>query len=236
MRISERKRAKGSSGNYGRIFDSPELGAVISRVHSTAIASGHELEERLAGLLMSIGGGTSGGALDDFIQKFPDVSNGVYLARKGQVKKSSLLAGQKHEPDMLIFIRKIGLGGRTEAWIIELKVGHAFDTKKVSGELDALNTSLAIAGQRIAAKTKGAICCFFEESRDTIRAGLKGLVSDDQFLTGRELCALLGLGDEVYEKILADTRADGLANRQWLRREVVAATDNDEDGPSDRLF
>ena len=160
--------------------------------------------------------------------RFPAaVAPGVYLATKSEVKKSVALRGAvAHEPDLLIFLRQPDDGGDHAIWVVELKVGHVFDTKKVAGELAALNAFLSHLGQRAASRVHGAICCFYQDDRLRIAEGLKRQVPDDQILTGRELCALLGFPSR-YDELAAVPRQDGAANRRWLRDRIVAATISD---------
>ena len=222
MKLSERPDPKGtSSGNYARLFDSDKLGRVVTKVHSAAINAGHDLEDALAKLVKPVV------SLDYFLDVFPEqVEDGVYLANKGQIKRCARLkpeGGEKrHEPDLLVFIKRAG----ARVWIIELKVGHAFDTKKVDGELASLRALLSLVGQKVAAHVSGAICCFFMEDTDEIFRGLKGKVPKDMILTGYELCVLLGI-EEHYADIQSMPRRDGLANRQWLLEKVQEATKDD---------
>ena len=99
MKIRDAKgRTDGNSG-YTRALGNDELGRLVSRVQSTVISNGTELERIIVSLTNPIHD------LDLFINNVTDgeQENGVYLCQKKVLKKSSY-AIRDIEPDLLIFI------------------------------------------------------------------------------------------------------------------------------------
>lgn len=56
---------------------------------------------------------------------------GAFMATKLQIKKCAILDSSEAEPDFLIFKRR---NDKQSCYVIELKDGHQFDTKKASAE------------------------------------------------------------------------------------------------------
>ena len=99
-------RPKNPSGGFNRLFDDEALGFLMSKVQSTVIANGSELEKVITELAPTVEN------LDSVLENpglFPD---GTYLVPKKQIKKSTIChihtidaSGEKvklPEPDFFI--------------------------------------------------------------------------------------------------------------------------------------
>ncbi|MBD0865636.1 MAG: hypothetical protein GDA36_08570 [Rhodobacteraceae bacterium] len=117
------------SGSYARLFDNTALGELASKVQSAVISSGSELESMISDKVPNISD------LDAFLGQ-ELMSEGVYLARKRDIKRCQTLDSAGSEPDFMIFKRRAGV---QMCHIIELKDGHVFDTKKASAERQAMH-------------------------------------------------------------------------------------------------
>ena len=219
MKIRGRKPPRNRSGNYDRLFGDPDLGLAMSTVHSAAISAGKALESAIVALRPLSSNTPS--ALDEFLGKFPaDVGDGVWTASKTQIKKSKVLnpsGGRFHEPDLVVFE---SLSGRGFVHVVEIKIGHAFDTKKSGGERRALDTLASNLGGRVHATVRVRVCCFFQMDKRVAVDGLKGRFELSEIMTGPELCDLLGRPD-FYDRFLDEQCLDSRDNRAWLRETVL---------------
>ena len=104
---------------------------VFTRAQSTVITNGTELEKILSNMASTIDD------LNKFIQDCDagTVEDGSYLCTKAVVKKSDYrLKG--HEPDFITFT--VDKKKKNICYVVELKDGDAFDTKKSLAEKEML--------------------------------------------------------------------------------------------------
>ncbi len=121
MALIENSKVKESSGGYERLFSNRALGKLISRVHSACITAGNELEKLIMERVNKIGN------LDDFLSH-EIMPEGIFVASKKGVKKcQSFDHSATGEPDFLVFKRR---NKNQQCYVIELKDGHVFDTKR----------------------------------------------------------------------------------------------------------
>ena len=181
-----RNENDGESG-YERLFGNHELGQLLSRVHATIISNGTELEKLIVGLAETVDN------VDTFITQ-KDIPNGTYLMTKKAVKKSSLCTDK--EPDLLIFeITE----NKQHCYIIELKDGDTFDTKKATGEVENLKHFENHVSRKLRFTTSIHVCSFNQPDKEKIIIGFKKQITPQMAMTGKELCKLLGLN---YEEII----------------------------------
>lgn len=81
------------------MFGIPALGILMSKVQSSVISSGSELEKMIVGRVRSLPD------LDKFLSReiMPD---GVFIASKKQTRNCSTLKFPQGEPDFLVFKRR----------------------------------------------------------------------------------------------------------------------------------
>ena len=199
---------KNSSGAYERLFNNSELGALTSKIQSTVIKSGNELESMIADMVTNIGD------LDAFLRQEIMV-DGVFLVRKKQMKACQTLDFAGAEPDFMVFKRR---GGRQNCHIIELKDGHVFDTKKASAERDAIHGFIEQNARHIQYTVSAHICAFNQENRAAIYEGFKRRIALEEVLTGREFCNLLEIN---YEEIVDRRLADAPDNLEYFLFELT---------------
>ncbi|CAG8497737.1 29282_t:CDS:2 [Gigaspora margarita] len=188
-------------GAYTRLLGNEELGALISRVHSTSISSGVELEklilaksdlflvqtaEEMENLLsngengvceLRFGEQNGVSAKQKFDKK-------TYLIPKKVVKKSKFRS--EHEPDYLILKK-----ATKTLYITELKDGDAFDTKKSAGEAESLRKFKNHISENVPYKTLILVCCFNQTSKEKILQGFKNKIKPNEAFTGQEFCELI---------------------------------------------
>ena len=182
-----RNENDGESG-YERLFGNHELGQLLSRVHATVISSGTELEKIIVELSKTIDN------VDVFINQ-KTLPNGIYLITKKAVKKSSLCTDR--EPDLLIF--EIA-ENKQHCYIIELKDGDTFDTKKAKGEVENLKHFENHVSRKLKFTTSIHICSFNQPDKEKIIIGFKKQITSQMAMTGNELCNLIGLN---YKEIVS---------------------------------
>lgn len=206
-------KPKESSGGYERIFGDDAVGALMQKVQSTAISNGTELEKIIVHEAPEVIDN-----LDDWVEEYRlhgRYFRGTYLCSKKVIKKSTF-AKKNHEPDMIIFEIT-----QTEknCYVIELKDGSLFDTKKSSSEHAALSVFCAYLGQKLPFTTKFYLCSFNQENKEEIFKGFKEQFSMDEIMTGRELCEILGMD---YDSIRARRQVDASDNFEYFVDEFIS--------------
>lgn len=183
------RRPNQSQSGYTRILGNEKLGNLISRLQATVISAGSELEKLIWKRCKQVDN------IDSYLNAdiYP---MGVYVATKNQLKKS-FIAQKSFEPDFVAFERTEK--NKHYCYVIEVKDGDQFDTKKASGERQHIHNYLNYIARNIRFEVKPIICSFNATSREQVVAGFKNKISIDEAYTGSELCNLLGID---YEEIL----------------------------------
>ena len=207
MALIEKSKGRTEGSGYERLFGNPQLGHLLSKVQATVISSGTELEKIIVGLAETIDN------VDDFLDN-QILPNGVYLISKMAIKKSRLASTR--EPDLIVFQIT---PSRHHCYIIELKDGDTFDTKKAAGEVQNLLDFESHLSRRIQFTTSTHVCSFNQLDKDKIVIGFKRKITFEQAMTGLELCDLLGLnyyeiiGSRIHQQVQNMNHfVDGLLN------------------------
>lgn len=216
MALIETSKGREEGGGYERLFGNKQLGHLLSRVQATVISSGTELEKLIISLSDNIHD------VDSFLasQQLP---LGIYVISKQAIKKSYLKTDQ--EPDLLVF--RIDAKSQ-HCYIIELKDGDNFDTKKAAGERHLLEVFENHISRRIRFTTSIHICSFNQLDKDKIVAGFKRKITREMAMTGKELCELLGIdyagiiNSRVHQQIRnLDYFIDGLLRIDEVRETII---------------
>lgn len=198
---------KDSSGAYERLFGNAELGTLISKIQGTVISSGSELEKMIQERVQNIKD------LDKFLE-MELMQEGVYLATKKQVKNSTSFDCNGIEPDFLIFKRR---KNKQKCYVIELKDGHAFDTKKAEKERDNLHRFTTANAPKIQYVFAIHIVSFNKDNRNEIVEGFKNKITIEEAMTGREFCELLEIN---YDEIVKTRQSDQKDNMKYFLEEL----------------
>ena len=208
MALLENARTATSSGAYDRLFGLPELGALASKMHSAVISAGNELERIIAESARNISD------LDEFLEK-EIMPEGVFLANKRGIRDCRALNFPGSEPDFMVFRSRNGVW---HCYIVELKDGHLFDTKKVAAESQAMRNFIERNAQNFRYEVSSHFCAFNQGDKEAIRTGFKNRIDPQEAMTGREFCELLEIDhDEIVER----RKADGPANVTYFLEELV---------------
>lgn len=201
-------RSDGNSG-YVRLLGDERLGQLISRLHSTVISAGSELERIIQSSVTRIDD------LDQFLEVeiMPD---GVFLAHKSDLKKSQVLQTSAAEPDFVIFKRR---NNEQRCHVIELKDGDAFDTKKSAGERDSMHSFVEKNAQHIQFRVSVHVVAFNQDSRQAIYDGFKRKIPLTECMTGREFCDLLEID---YDEIVKQRQQDADENFEYFMTELLS--------------
>jgi len=176
------RRDNQSPSGYTRLFGISSLGNLMSRIQGTVISSGTELEKLIWERVQQIID------LDDFISTaLNQPMIGIWVARKQQIKNSKAIHS-KYEPDFLAFNPNNRI-----CYIVELKDGDQFDTKKSSGEYTSLHNFNNDISQSIPYSTHIYICSFNSATKKEIYDGFKHKFPINEIITGKELCELLDI-------------------------------------------
>jgi len=193
-------------GSYTRMFDDPDIGAMLSQVHATSIRAGTELEKLIQKHAKD------NEILIPDLDAFLGLSNnfeGVFVADKRVIKKSKTISSSA-QPDYLVFDQR---QGKRRGYVVELKDGDVFDTKKTDGEVDALNNFMQIAARRIEYSLEIRVCSFNQQDKGAIANGFKNRIEVSEVWTGLEFCEMLGID---YHAITSERREHAASNRKWL--------------------
>ena len=204
----EDSNPKNTSGAYERLFGITELGNLISKVQSTVISSGSELEEIIMKRVNKIPD------LDNFL-KDEIMPEGVFVATKRQIRKGKKLDFHSSQPDFLVFRRR---EGQQHCHVIELKDGHVFDTKKSQAEKQTMRHFIINNADKLQYKISSHFCCFNQEDKQKIYDGFKRKIPLDKILTGRELCDLLEID---YDEIIRIRKADQETNTKFFVSQLL---------------
>ncbi len=204
-------KPKSSSNNYRLLFDSGnQIGTLITKIHSATIRLGNKLEK----------------TFNSFFETKSFHKLETSLLKKGwclfqlNYKTNQLLSNIR--PDFIFVNHQAKI-----CYVLEMKLGNMFDTKKAKGELSSLETSnfqLKTFFEKRGLKYKHQFyfCCFFSSTKQEIIKGFKNKIAPKNVLTGKELCKLLGLNfDVVVSKMNLDptSKHDNLV---YLIEELLA--------------
>lgn len=201
-------KAANSTGSYARVLGVPELGALVSEIHSASIRNGNELERMIAERVEHVPD------LDEFLTA-DIMPEGVLLVTKKAIKASKTIGSGGTEPDFMVFRRR---DGEQRCYIIELKIGHVFDTKKAAGEHDSMHRFIARAARDIPYVVTSHFCAFFQDDQDAILNGFKRKIAREEAMTGREFCDLLEID---YEEIARVFDEDAGNNLRYVLQQFV---------------
>lgn len=213
MRIRNAKGRRDGDSGYTRVLGNEQLGQLISRVQSTVISNGTELERMILERCNTIN------SLDQFIEEvtYGNQDDGIYLCKKKTLKKSSYSI-KDIEPDLLIFI----VERKRVCKVIELKDGDNFDTKKSQSERKNLEQFATQFGAKIPFVTEFYICCFNQSDKNIIKEGFKNKFEIEHILNGEELCDILNID---YQEIIRIRKKDTEDNLEYFIDELLKIDD-----------
>ena len=193
------KEAKEGS-NYFMIFNDVDLGKLMSKMHSTVIRTGNELENVIKEKASKM-------MIEDLSVFLASSKSGTYVLTKKTISayiKKEKLTIFKIIPDLIIFT----IHDLSRCYILELKLGSMFDTKKVKGEsasmADVYNWVKEHVGDSYKISTH--YCAFMESDKRKIVEGFKGKISEEQAMTGLQLCKILGINyDDIKSELIKDS-------------------------------
>lgn len=217
--ISERKEGR-PDGAYTRVFGDEALGALISQVHANSIAAGTELEKIITKHAAVMDANGLGRLLNN------NLATGVYLMPKKLLKKHlKPLIETLAEPDFVV-VKVVD----EKIFVVELKDGDSFDTKKSAGEVSALrgfasklHGYLLKSGVTAKADTPYTVeirfCCFNQPDKEKIVVGCKSKISKAEAMTGEEFCKLIGIS---WSTIVSIREVDQQKNLRYFIETLAA--------------
>lgn len=193
------REAKGRGYNetpsgYERLFGNRPLGMLISRVQSAVISTGNELEKVIA-------------------SKIKD-SKGISILNINKDKRVFNGIKQGHNIVVDCVVERAG-----KIYLIEIKDGDTFDTKKVAGELESLKLvkehfiKKGISEKNIEIK----FCSFNALNHEQIEKGAKGLLNKEMAMTGKEFCNLININ---YDQIIEERKKNQAENLDYFISEL----------------
>ena len=191
---------KQSGGGYERLVGDSKMASIFTSAQSTVISNATELEKIISDKSHVILD------LDRFINDcdMGMVKDGAYLCTKKTVKASQYRL-EKHEPDFIAFSVS---GSIRNCYVVELKDGDAFDTKKSAAEREMLQLFVNHLAPKIPFRTAFYICCFNQMDKEKIVLGFKNCFSISEVMTGEEFCEILGIDYTAIVKSRQEDTAD----------------------------
>lgn len=176
-----------------RCFGNAEIADILSRTHALTIRNGYELEKIITEMTES----HHIDDLDDFLSH-QIMPVGTFIAVKKVVKASKTIRGNGVEPDFIVFQH---IGSSQKCYVIELKDGCNFDTKKAEKEEANLKKfTTANKDQLRWFKVFSKVVGFNSKTQEEVRAGFKNKITLEQAMTGKEFCDLLDISyDDITE-------------------------------------
>lgn len=203
-----RTRKGRADGGYTRLFGDPQVGLLFSRVQAAVISAGEELQKAITELSNTIED------VDAFLNA-DILPAGTFVVTKRQLKKSRQLNYAGVEPDFLVFQRE---GKRHHCYLVELKDGDTFDTKKAAGERESLHRFMVAVAPHIQFSMSIHFCCFNRSKREEIVHGFKRKITIDEAMTGPEFCELLELD---YQSVVAKRKEHQEENLRYFVEELA---------------
>lgn len=202
-----------TDGGASRLFNHSGLGSLISACHSGIIKAGNELEAIVERHAVTMDAPT----LKNFLAG--NVKTGVWLIPKKIIKtylKQELRV--KNEPDFVMLIIS-----ETSCYVIELKDGDTFDTKKSDGELQSLRTFSEALKRRLPDyKVFIRVVSFNATNKSQIVAGLKNRITAEEAWTGLDFCMKLGIS---FENIVKERLSDCDDNISFFLEQLLEFPD-----------
>jgi hypothetical protein len=171
-------------GGYTRLFNNEDIGSLLSAIQASVIRSGNNLQsiiELHSQHLTDID-------FDAFISG--RLINGKYLFTNSLIKsKLKVFINCSHEPDLVFVIIC-----DKNCYIIEIKDGDTFDTKKSAGEVKHMREFAECFSNKFSSYNVFIRYCMFnQDNKKSIVDGLKKNITTEEAMTGKELCDLLGI-------------------------------------------
>lgn len=204
-------KSEGKKGeNFARLFGNEQMGRLLSKVQSSVIRGGFELEELLNELVDGEKHTTLEQIADETIpaSEKPPIQVVFKPSRPDPENEDKSI-----QADLLIVDHRA-----RRFTLVEVKDGYVFDTKKSDGELASLRLITSWLAQEFAYKTQYFICAFNQDDKEEIVRGTKKRFTIEHVMTGRELCNLIGVD---YDQINERRREDQAANRNYFFRELL---------------
>jgi hypothetical protein len=214
VKLSNSKPKSGGEAQT-RILGNEKLGYLLSQVQSAMIRSGNELEELIREAISEenlITLDTLKTTMRNTEDKIPSIQVVYKPSRPDPINSSKTI-----QADFLI-VDNVS----KHFTLIEIKDGHEFDTKKSSAELKNLRDITSWLAQEFPYSANFYICGFNQEDKETIINGLKRRFTEEQVLTGRELCQKMKID---YDAIRERRKADQVQNRMYFLRKLLEIED-----------
>ncbi|MFN8502356.1 hypothetical protein [Kouleothrix sp.] len=198
------------SGSYRDIFDDERLGHLISQTHAAAIRFGTELERVISSLVpqssiatvQSIAQTIARGEVDPLIPKHV-----IFKPTKPPVGRARAIVC-----DFAIFFHQ-----DQEFYVVELKLGHDFDTQKSEAAHSKLQTICEFLTGRTGYTGRTYIASFSATSKKQMLEGFKGYFHENEVMLGPELCFYMGVD---YEEVLQRLKVDQDANKEYFLGQI----------------
>jgi hypothetical protein len=198
-KISETKGRSDANSGYARLFGNQQLGKLMSRVHATVIRTDNELERIIEAETPE----SIKSTLDVILEQTELSKSNLQVVFQGQMPRADGQSGGTI--DVAVFDHE-----KRTVLVIELKDGDTFDTKKSSGELDSMTKFAEWIAQRTGYFATFYFCSFNQDDKEAIVRGAKGRFDVSHAMTGRELCAILGIDYDTLREKRQSQQAENL--------------------------
>ena len=205
----ENSKPKSTSNLYASIIGDEAIASVMTRIQSTAISCGRELEKIVTDLL-----GRKYNVINDITQdQIEHMKSSDWVITPGTLRKSKMFKKLSHFPDYVFF--KNGM-----CYIIELKSGAMFDSKKSDKEWQELKKSKKFFSSLLGCPVETFVCTFSAKTKEHGYIGCKKRIPCESILTGRDMCKLFNIS---YSSIIHIRNEDQKENMHYLVKELMSS-------------
>ncbi len=208
-KISDSKGRSDTNSGYARLFGNQRLGQLMSRVHATVIRTGNKLEHIIQEETPAHLKATLDSILSDEAGFLPKGNLQVVF----QCRMPGTSDERGSTIDVAIFDHP-----KRQIFVIELKDGDTFDTKKSSGELASMTKFADWISRETGYDAVYYFCSFNQDDKEAIIRGAKGRFDIRHAMTGRELCALLEI---EYDALRKKRQSQQSANLTYFLTELL---------------
>jgi hypothetical protein len=201
MLIEDRKpKGDTKDSGYYRLLGHEPLANLIRKAQSCVIGNGNELENKVL-QYSSASNKFNKQHLDEFNL---DTSSAFIVQMKVPTPNSS----QKKN----VAVDCVAITNE-EIFLIELKDGSNFDTKKSAGEVASLNKACSIVSSRDPRNRKCTPKIVFWNAQSLKEVSFKVKGADDMLMLGQEFCSTFGVD---FNKINSERKQDAERNLQYF--------------------
>lgn len=202
-------KTRPEDSNYLTLTGNIKLARVLQQVQSAMIAAGNELENTIFD--QYAGNKEKNVEIQNFVVPPGDVllhQFSIPMGFKGREKGIT--------SDFILITKE-------KAYVIEVKAGKDFDTKKSTAEIDSGQATVKLLDDEFGLKTEFRMMLW--NCNDSKAAGVKDARAKSLLMMRAEFCALLGISEEKINSVRTKHQE---ANRKYIYETLLEISQEDK--------